>query len=50
MPADVALSISTGLLGSNKDVRSWSNDTDGPIVNKNRFICYFFNDYTVLIE
>ena len=39
LSVDVALSISTGLLGSNKDVRSWSNDTEGANVNKNRDVC-----------
>ena len=34
VPEDVAPSISTGLLESNKDVRSWSNDTEGPSVNR----------------
>ena len=39
VPEDVALSFSTGLLVSNKDVRSWSNDTEGSNVNKNRDVC-----------
>ena len=34
-PIDVALSISTRLSKSNRDVRSCSNDTEGPNVYKN---------------